>query len=282
MFPPPVRPNSSSRTTAAGSPSQGPGQTHRHPRPARHRKPVRRRRRRPAGRHRRLQRLPAGSEKGAARRGYSRVDLEAVAALKPDLVIAWESGNNMTQVDKLKALGLAVYVFQPNRWKTLPGSWSASASWPALKASPTPPPSVSATPERPAQSQCRQAQGAGVLPDLENAADDRRRAADHQRRHSPVRRRKCLRPASSKWRRRSASRPCSKPTRKPSSPPAWAMPARNGCSDWDKWTRLTAVKRGNLFHINPDIMQRHTPRILDGAEQLCAHLDVARSRRPAK
>jgi hypothetical protein len=54
--------------------------------------------------------------------GYSRVDLEAVAALKPDLVIAWESGNNMAQVDKLKALGLAVYVFQPNRWKTLPGS----------------------------------------------------------------------------------------------------------------------------------------------------------------
>jgi iron complex transport system substrate-binding protein len=52
--------------------------------------------------------------------------------------------------------------------------------------------------------------------------------------------------------------------------------------DWDKWTRMTAVKRGNLFHINPDIMQRHTPRILDGAEKLCAHLDVARSRRTAK
>ena len=46
--------------------------------------------------------------------GYSRVDLEAVAALKPDLVLAWESGNNMTQVDKLKALGLTVYVSQPN------------------------------------------------------------------------------------------------------------------------------------------------------------------------
>ena len=52
--------------------------------------------------------------------------------------------------------------------------------------------------------------------------------------------------------------------------------------DWNKWTRMTAVKRGNLFHVHPDIMQRHTPRILDGAEQLCAHLDVARSRRPAK
>ena len=51
--------------------------------------------------------------------------------------------------------------------------------------------------------------------------------------------------------------------------------------DWNKWTRMTAVSRGNLFHINPDIMQRHTPRILDGAAQLCADLDIARSRRPA-
>ena len=52
--------------------------------------------------------------------------------------------------------------------------------------------------------------------------------------------------------------------------------------DWDKWTQMTAVKRNNLFHINPDIMQRRTPRILDGAEKLCAHLDVARSHRPAR
>ena len=52
--------------------------------------------------------------------------------------------------------------------------------------------------------------------------------------------------------------------------------------DWDRWTRMTAVARGNLFHINPDIMQRHTPRILDGTTKLCAHLDVARSRRPVK
>jgi iron complex transport system substrate-binding protein len=52
--------------------------------------------------------------------------------------------------------------------------------------------------------------------------------------------------------------------------------------DWNKWPRMTAVKRGNLFHINPDFMQRHTPRILDGAEQLCADLEVARRRRPAR
>ncbi|MFZ5652819.1 MAG: helical backbone metal receptor, partial [Pseudomonadota bacterium] len=42
--------------------------------------------------------------------GYSRIDLEAVAALKPDLVLAWESGNAMAQVDKLRVLGVPVYV----------------------------------------------------------------------------------------------------------------------------------------------------------------------------
>lgn len=47
--------------------------------------------------------------------GYSRIDLEAVLALRPDLVIVWESGNNMAQADKLRALGLPVYVSQPNR-----------------------------------------------------------------------------------------------------------------------------------------------------------------------
>ncbi len=76
--------------------------------------------------------------------GYSRVDLEAVAALKPDLVIAWESGNNMTQVDKLKALGLAVYVFQPNQM-TSQRSLNVWASWPAAKSPPVRPPPISAS-----------------------------------------------------------------------------------------------------------------------------------------
>jgi iron complex transport system substrate-binding protein len=50
-------------------------------------------------------------------------------------------------------------------------------------------------------------------------------------------------------------------------------------ADWKKWPKMAAVKRENLFHIHPDIMQRHTPRILDGTEKLCANLDLARSRR---
>ena len=37
--------------------------------------------------------------------GYSRLDLEAVAALKPDLVVGWQSGNAAAHLEKLKGLG---------------------------------------------------------------------------------------------------------------------------------------------------------------------------------
>ena len=47
--------------------------------------------------------------------GYSRLDLEAIAALKPDLVIGWQSGNAATHMDKLEKLGLTTFVSQPDR-----------------------------------------------------------------------------------------------------------------------------------------------------------------------
>jgi iron complex transport system substrate-binding protein len=49
--------------------------------------------------------------------------------------------------------------------------------------------------------------------------------------------------------------------------------------DWRRWQRLTAVRNDNLFFVPPELLQRHTPRILDGAERLCAAFDQARARR---
>jgi iron complex transport system substrate-binding protein len=42
---------------------------------------------------------------------------------------------------------------------------------------------------------------------------------------------------------------------------------------------MKAVARGNLYFVPPDLIQRHTPRILDGAERLCIHLETARGKR---
>jgi iron complex transport system substrate-binding protein len=49
---------------------------------------------------------------------------------------------------------------------------------------------------------------------------------------------------------------------------------------WRRWDSLTAVRNGNLLFIPPSLIQRHTPRVLDGAAMLCAFLDDARARRP--
>jgi iron complex transport system substrate-binding protein len=42
--------------------------------------------------------------------GYERLDLERIVRLRPDLILAWESGNAPAQVEKLRALGLRVFV----------------------------------------------------------------------------------------------------------------------------------------------------------------------------
>jgi iron complex transport system substrate-binding protein len=49
---------------------------------------------------------------------------------------------------------------------------------------------------------------------------------------------------------------------------------------WRQWPAITAVARNNLFAIDGDLINRPTPRLAQGAAQLCEDLDVARSRRP--
>ena len=47
--------------------------------------------------------------------------------------------------------------------------------------------------------------------------------------------------------------------------------------EWENWPSITAVKQGHLYFIPPDILQRHTVRILDGAERMCEFLNLARN-----
>ncbi len=226
--------------------------------------------------------FPPEAKKVARVGGYSRLDLEAIAALKPDLVIAWQSGNNGPQIDKLRGLGLNVFVSQPNKMEDvadqvermgrLAGS-EATANGvasqfrkrlAALRAANANKPKVRVfyqiwkspltTVGRPQiiSDAIRLCSGENVFGQLEQMA-----------------------PTVTVEAVLEADPEAIVATGMGDARPDWL-------GDWDKWTRLTAVKRSNLFHINPDIMQRHTPRILDGTEKLCAHLDVARSRRPAK
>ena len=214
--------------------------------------------------------------------GYSRVDLEAVAALKPDLVLAWESGNNMPQVDKLRALGLTVHVSQPNTMDSVADDLERLGKLAGTDTAAT----TAANAFRQRLAALRQANagkppvrtfyqiwktplmtvgGPQIISDAIKLC-----GGDNVFGHL-----KQMAPNVSVEAVLEANPEAIVATGMGDAKPEWLH-------DWDKWTRMTAVARGNLFHINPDIMQRHTPRILDGTAKLCAHLDVARSRRSTK
>jgi iron complex transport system substrate-binding protein len=223
---------------------------------------------------------PAAAKKVTRVGSYDRIDIEALAALKPDLVIAWETGNPAGQVDKLRTFGLTVYASQPNRMEDIAGQLE------------------------------RFGQLAGTRPVADQAAGRFRQRLERLRSYNAGKPK--VRVFYQIWQAplmtvggpqiiSDAIRLCGgenvfgnlaqmAPTvsveavlkADPEAIVATGMgDARpDWLDDWNNWKRLTAVQRGNLFHIDPDLMQRHTPRILDGAEQLCAQLDTARARRP--
>ncbi len=55
---------------------------------------------------------------------------------------------------------------------------------------------------------------------------------------------------------------------------------QDGLESWKQWPHLTASARNNFFLIPADLISRPTPRVLEGAQQLCEDLDQARAKRP--
>ena len=57
--------------------------------------------------------------------------------------------------------------------------------------------------------------------------------------------------------------------------PAWL-------DDWQRWRDVPAVRYGNLFVADGDLLHRSGPRFVDGVEALCAMLKQARANRGSK
>lgn len=211
--------------------------------------------------------------------GYSRLDLEAIAALKPDLIIGWASGNAPAHIDKLRALGFPVYISQPNQIGDV----------------------------------ANEIERLGILAGTEKAAHAtatrfRDRLAGLQKRYSS---RPVVRTFYQIWKQplmtiggkqiiSDVVRLCGGEnvfakleTMAPTvtveaviaaNPEAIVASGMNDArpewlDDWERWASIEAVVRDNLFFVPPELIQRHTPRLLDGAERLCEHLETARRRR---
>lgn len=210
---------------------------------------------------------------------YARFDLETITSLKPDLIIAWQTGNPPAQVDKLKALGLNVFVTQPDRIEDIAGQLERYGALAGTQNTA----SLAAANFRKRLEQLRQNNSnkakVRVFYQIWKAPlttvggpqiiSDAIRLCGGENIFGEL---KQMAPTVSLEAILEADPEAIIATGMGDAKPEWL-------DDWFRWKNLTAVQRKNLFHINPDVMQRHTPRILDGTSNLCRYLEIARQRR---
>ncbi len=205
----------------------------------------------------------------------AQLDMEAIVALKPDLVIGWRTGNAPAHIEKIRQLGIPVYLNEPGhiddiahdmeRYGVLlgePKAAQAAAAYrsrlAALRAR------YSARPALRVFYQIWKdplmtVGGAQIISDAirlcggENVFGQLSQMAPVVTVESVLAADPDLIVASGLDETR----------------PEWL-------DDWRRWPQLKAVARDNLYFIPPDIIQRHTPRLLDGTEMLCRQLETAR------
>jgi len=206
----------------------------------------------------------------------SALDIERIASLKPDLVVAWSSGNSASQLAKLRALGIPVFESEPRQLETIASSLQRLGQLAGVQDSGT------------AAAKAFNARLAQL-------------AASYQRR-PPVRVfyqiwQQPLMTLNGSHMVSSVIHLCGGenifgqlPQLAPtvsteavlSANPEVIFAADGGNtpdSGWRRFPKLAAVAGDNLFTLTPNWMSRPGPRILDGAAELCQKLDLARSHR---
>lgn len=224
---------------------------------------------------------PAAAQKLPRVGGYSRLDLEAIAAQKPDLVIAWESGNSKAHVEKLRALGLPLYVTQPNRIDDIAGTLERFARLAGVQDGAAP--VVAGFRARLDGLRARYSGRPRVRTFYQIWKQPLMTVGAPQIISDAIR----LCGGENVFGQLATMAPTVTVEGVIATNPEVIVASGMGDSrpewldDWKRWTSVTAVARDNLFFVPPELIQRHTPRLLDGAELLCRHLETARGRRPA-
>ncbi len=49
--------------------------------------------------------------------GYNKFDLELIAAMKPDLIFAWQDGNPEEQLNKIRKMGFKIFISEPKKFE---------------------------------------------------------------------------------------------------------------------------------------------------------------------
>lgn len=208
---------------------------------------------------------------------YTNINIESVLRFKPDLVLAWRSGNGPKVISKLRQLGIPVYVSEPGNLLSIAamlkdvgtlvdGKNTARArnaflsEYETLRAKYQNKNPVSVFYQvwnKPLQTLSNKS----IVSDVINLCGGRNVFGESKAIAPKVNVEAVLREnpdaiiASGMGEER----------------PEWL-------DDWNQWTSLTAVEHKHLFFVPPDLIQRHSTRLLQGAAILCQQLDQVRSK----
>jgi len=220
---------------------------------------------------------PAAAKKIPIVGGYNNIDLEVIVSMKPDLIVAWQSGNSSRQLETLKQLGFKVFINEPRHLQDVPATAMRLAQLVGLaKRGRTFAASYTQTLARLRQTYSGKKSvslfyqiwneplmtinGKHIISDVMRLCGARNVFADGPTLAMEVSLESVLaaRPqmiiASGMGQQR----------------PQWLQ-------QWLRWEQLPAVKHDQLYFINPDVIQRHGPRILQAAQTLCQQVELARA-----
>jgi iron complex transport system substrate-binding protein len=209
----------------------------------------------------------------------SQIDLERVIALKPDLLIVWQSGNTARQIEQLHSLGIPVFHSEPRSFAAVESSilrfgrllgtdgvaHTAAAQFRAQvdglrqRYASRPPvtvfyqawdnPLFTLNGEQIASDAIRVCGGRNIFAGLKTIAPQVSIEAVVQADPDAIVGGKLY------------------------------TAQDRGLSIWQPYRGLKAVRRNNLITLDEELLTRPGPRIVDGAAALCARLDEVRTRR---
>ena len=209
---------------------------------------------------------------------YDMLDMEKILQLQPDLVVAWQTGNPRAAVNRLRELGLTVYIAEPKRLESIPNHIRRLATLAGTEAiaekvieefdtklatlsenyrTKTAVRTFYQVWDRPLIS----AGGNELINDIIKLCGGVNIFADIELVAPKVSVESVL-------------------IRNPQAIIASGMDIERPewLDEWLKWEQLSAVSTSSLFFVPPELLQRHTPRALIGAKSMCEQLDQTRAK----
>ncbi|MDK1312223.1 cobalamin-binding protein [Pseudoalteromonas ardens] len=209
--------------------------------------------------------------------GFHGIALEKLLALSPDLVIAWQGGNQQTELDKLEQLGVNVVYSETKALQQIPHSLRWLGQLTGL--------------EENAEQVARQfEQGMAELHKEYRAATPL--SVFYQLWPAPM-----MTVNGTTWIHQTlevcgasnvfADATTSYPQISIENvllkhPQVIVIPQEKSKQvqptiDWHKWPEIPAAKHAQYIEVNADLLHRYTTRVLEGLTQLCDKLDASRT-----